>query len=37
MLVRRKRRIGYLAWSAAVIIGILAVGAALYYHMTIAV
>jgi hypothetical protein len=37
MLVRRKRRIGYLAWSAAVILGLLAVGAALYYHMTIAV
>ena len=37
MLVRRKRRIGYLAWSAAVVLGIMAVGAALYYHMTIAV
>jgi polysaccharide biosynthesis transport protein len=34
MLVRRKRRIAYLAWSAAVIIGMLAVSAALYYHST---
>jgi succinoglycan biosynthesis transport protein ExoP len=37
MLVRRKRRITYLAWSAAVIIGILSVSAALYYHYTYAV
>jgi uncharacterized protein involved in exopolysaccharide biosynthesis len=37
MLVRRKRRLTYLAWSAAVIIGILAVSAALYYHYTYAV
>jgi protein tyrosine kinase modulator len=37
MLVRRKRRITYLAWSAAVIIGILAVSASLYYHYTYAV
>ncbi|HYA16686.1 MAG TPA: hypothetical protein VEF06_04430 [Bryobacteraceae bacterium] len=36
MLVRRKRRIGYVAWSAAVILGILAVSAALYYHYTVA-
>jgi uncharacterized protein involved in exopolysaccharide biosynthesis len=34
MLVRRKRRIAYLAWSAAVIIGIMAVTASLYYHLT---
>jgi len=34
MLVRRKRRLSYLAWSAGVIIGILCVGAAFYYHMT---
>ncbi len=32
MLVRRKRRLAYLAWSAAVIIGILAVSASLYYY-----
>jgi uncharacterized protein involved in exopolysaccharide biosynthesis len=32
MLVRRKRRLAYLAWSAAVIFGLLAIGAALYYH-----
>jgi succinoglycan biosynthesis transport protein ExoP len=37
MLVRRKRRITYLAWSAAVIIGIMAVSASLYYHYTYAV
>ena len=36
MLVRRKRRISYLAWSAAVIVGILAVSASLYYHYTYA-
>ncbi len=35
MLVRRKRRLAYLAWSAAVIIGLLAIGAALYYHATV--
>jgi uncharacterized protein involved in exopolysaccharide biosynthesis len=32
MLVRRKRRIAYLAWSAGVIVGILTVSASLYYH-----
>ncbi len=32
MLVRRKRRLAYLAWSAAVIIGMLAIGASLYYY-----
>jgi len=37
MLVRRKRRIAYLGWSAAVILGLLAVSAALYYHYTTAV
>lgn len=36
MLVRRKRRIGYLAWSGAVVLGLLAVSAALYYHYTVA-
>ena len=36
MLVRRKRRLAYLAWSAAVIIGILAVSSSLYYHYTYA-
>ena len=35
MLVRRKRRIAYLAWSAAVIVGMLAVSASLYYHYTL--
>ncbi len=37
LLVRRKRRIMYLTWSAAVILGIVAVSAALYYHYTYAV
>jgi polysaccharide biosynthesis transport protein len=37
MLVRRKRRITYLAWSAAIIVGILAVSASLYYHYTYAI
>ncbi|MGA2716934.1 MAG: hypothetical protein ABSG41_27930 [Bryobacteraceae bacterium] len=37
MLVRRKRRLAYMAWSAAVIVGILAVCASLYYHYTYAV
>jgi hypothetical protein len=30
--VRRKRRITYLAWSAAVIVGIVAIVASLYWH-----
>jgi succinoglycan biosynthesis transport protein ExoP len=34
MLVRRKRRIAYLAWSAGVIVGLLTVTASLYYHYT---
>jgi polysaccharide biosynthesis transport protein len=34
MLVRRKRRLAYLGWSAAVIMGMLAVSASLYYHYT---
>lgn len=34
VLVRRKRRIAYLAWSAAVIVGMLAVSASFYYHYT---
>lgn len=37
ILVKRKRRITYLAWSAAVIVGMLAVSASLYYHYTYAV
>jgi len=37
LLVRRKRRIMYLTWSAAVILGIVAVSASLYYHYTYAV
>jgi succinoglycan biosynthesis transport protein ExoP len=37
LLVRRKRRIAYLGWSAAVILGMLAVSASLYYHYTSAI
>ncbi len=32
LLVRRKRRITYLAWSAAVIVGAIMVSVSLYYH-----
>jgi len=35
LLVKRKRRITYLAWSAAVIVGILAVGASLMYYLEV--
>jgi uncharacterized protein involved in exopolysaccharide biosynthesis len=34
LLVRRKRRIAYLGWSAAVIVGLLAISASLYYYST---
>jgi succinoglycan biosynthesis transport protein ExoP len=34
LLVRRKRRITYLAWSAAVIVGILAVAGASFYYLS---
>jgi uncharacterized protein involved in exopolysaccharide biosynthesis len=37
LLVRRKRRMAYLAWSAAIIVGMLAISASLYYHYTSAV
>ena len=37
IVVRRKRRMTYLVWSACVIIGGVAVAAALYYHYTYAV
>ena len=33
MLVRRKKRLAYLAWAAAVIVGAIAVSAALFYHI----
>lgn len=32
--VRRQRRLAYLAWSAGVILGMLAITASLYYHYT---
>jgi hypothetical protein len=32
MLVRRKKRLAYLAWAAAVIVGVIAVSGALFYH-----
>lgn len=35
LLVKRKRRITALAWSAAVIVGLLAVGGALFYYQTV--
>jgi protein tyrosine kinase modulator len=34
LLVKRKRRITYLLWSAAVIVGIIAVSAAVFYYYT---
>jgi polysaccharide biosynthesis transport protein len=34
LLVRRKRRVAYLAWSASIIIGLLAISASLYYYST---
>jgi succinoglycan biosynthesis transport protein ExoP len=34
LLVRRKRRIAYLGWSAAVIVGLLAISVSLYYYST---
>lgn len=35
MLVKRKKRIAYLAWSAAVIVGIIAICAALFYYNSV--
>jgi len=35
MLVKRKKRVAYLAWSAAVIIGIIAVCAAAFYYTSV--
>ena len=35
LLVKRKRRIMYLLWSAAILIGIIAVCAALFYYYTV--
>jgi uncharacterized protein involved in exopolysaccharide biosynthesis len=35
MLVKRKKRIAYLAWSAAVIVGIIAVSAAAFYYSSV--
>jgi polysaccharide biosynthesis transport protein len=34
LLVRRKRRIAYLGWSAAIIVGMVAVSVSLYYYST---
>ena len=34
LLVRRKRRIANLGWSAAIVVGMLAVSISLYYHYT---
>jgi uncharacterized protein involved in exopolysaccharide biosynthesis len=35
MLVKRKRRLAYLAWSAGVILGAAAVGGAVFYYTTV--
>lgn len=35
-LVKRKRRVAYLAWSAGIIVGVIAVSCALYYHYYLA-
>ena len=37
LVVRKKRRIAYLAWSAAVIVGVVAIIVALYWHKNYAV
>src|SRR5207244_2354636 len=37
LLVKRKKRITYLAWSAAVIFGIIAVCASLFYYFSVTV
>jgi hypothetical protein len=34
LLVRRKRRLFWLAWSSAVMVGVAAMAAALYYYIT---
>ncbi|HXJ38739.1 MAG TPA: hypothetical protein VNH18_05645 [Bryobacteraceae bacterium] len=35
VLLKRKKRIAYLAWSAAVIVGIIAISAALFYYYSV--
>jgi hypothetical protein len=35
MLVKRKKRVTYLAWSAAAIVGVLAVSAAAFYYTSV--
>jgi hypothetical protein len=35
MLVKRKKRVAYLAWSAAAIVGVLAVSAAAFYYTSV--
>src|SRR5579884_599675 len=36
LLVRQKRRLAYVAWSAGIIVGVIAVSCALYYHFYVA-
>jgi uncharacterized protein involved in exopolysaccharide biosynthesis len=36
LLVRRKRRLAYVGWSAAVIVGIIAMSGSMYYHYFLA-
>jgi succinoglycan biosynthesis transport protein ExoP len=35
LLVKRKKRITYLFWSAAIVIGMIAVGVAVFYYLTV--
>jgi cytochrome bd-type quinol oxidase subunit 2 len=35
LLVRRKRRMAWLAWSSALIVGTILIGGAMYYHFVI--
>jgi uncharacterized protein involved in exopolysaccharide biosynthesis len=36
LLVKQKRRLAYVAWSAGIIVGVIAVSCALYYHFYVA-
>jgi hypothetical protein len=36
VLVKRKKRMTWLAWSAGIIVGVIAVSCALYYHYFVA-
>jgi len=32
LLVQRRRRISFLSWTAAVLLGVVAIGASMFYH-----